>query len=182
MVFSMSIPTSAFSTVTLLRSLTLSLSPYHHYFHYPNHIIPTLFISSYSVKVRQLPRIRAFASGSFVKQLVYDRDSPSESEEHLSSPYSNGGDGFHFENGFASVDLKHLGTPALEVKELDELPEQWRRSKLAWLCKELPAQKPGTVIRLLNAQRKWMGQDDATYLTVHCLRIRENETAFRVTF
>ncbi|KAL0554540.1 hypothetical protein IC582_008463 [Cucumis melo] len=180
MVFSMSIPTSAFSTVTLLRSLTLSLSPYHHYFHYPNHIIPTLFISSYSVKVRQLPRIRAFASGSFVKQLVYDRDSPSESEEHLSSPYSNGGDGFHFENGFASVDLKHLGTPALEVKELDELPEQWRRSKLAWLCKELPAQKPGTVIRLLNAQRKWMGQDDATYLTVHCLRIRENETAFRV--
>lgn len=113
--------------------------------------------------------------------MVHDRDSPSESEEHLCSPYSNEAEGFHYENSFASADLKHLGTPALEVKELDELPEQWRRSKLAWLCKELPAHKPGTLIRLLNAQRKWMRQDDAAYVTVHCLRIRENETAFRVS-
>lgn len=107
---------------------------------------------------------------------MHDRDSPAESEEPLCSPYSTGAE------GFASADLKHLGAPALEVKELDELPEQWRRSKLAWLCKELPAHTPGTLIRLLNAQRKWMKQDDAAYVIVHCLRIRENETAFRVSF
>lgn len=76
--------------------------------------------------------------------------------------------------------MKHLIAPEMEVKELEELPEQWRRSKLAWLCKELPAHKAGTLVRILNAQRKWMTQEDATYLAVHCMRIRENETGFRV--
>lgn len=76
--------------------------------------------------------------------------------------------------------MKHLVAPDIEVKELDELPEQWRRSKLAWLCKELPAHKAGTLVRILNAQRKWLKQEDATYLAVHCMRIRENETGFRV--
>lgn len=70
--------------------------------------------------------------------------------------------------------------PPLDVKELDELPEQWRRSKLAWLCKELPSHKPATLIRILNAQRKWVNQEDMTYVAVHCMRIRENETGFRV--
>lgn len=87
---------------------------------------------------------------------------------------------FDSEQKFASVDLKHLSAPELEVKELDELPEQWRRSKLAWLCKELPAHKLGTLTRILNAQKKWLTQEDATYLAVHCMRIRENETGFRV--
>ncbi|KHG30621.1 hypothetical protein F383_13349 [Gossypium arboreum] len=81
---------------------------------------------------------------------------------------------------FADNDMKHLVAPDIEVKELDELPEQWRRSKLAWLCKELPAHKAGTLVRILNAQRKWLKQEDATYLAVHCMRIRENETGFRV--
>ncbi|KAF9675941.1 hypothetical protein SADUNF_Sadunf09G0086300 [Salix dunnii] len=80
----------------------------------------------------------------------------------------------------AGGDRKHLDTPELEVKELAELPEQWRRAKLAWLCKELPAHKPATAVRILNGQRKWMRQEDATYVVVHCTRIRENETAFRV--
>lgn len=71
-------------------------------------------------------------------------------------------------------------SPALEIKELDQLPEQWRRSKVAWLCKELPAQKSGTLVRILNAQRKWMSQEDITYVAVHCMRIRQNETAFKV--
>lgn len=87
---------------------------------------------------------------------------------------------FDFERCFASADLKHLGSPKLEVRELDELPEQWRRSKLAWLCKELPSHKSGTLIRILNAQKKWMRQEDATYVAVHCMRIRENEAGFRV--
>ncbi|XP_023525582.1 pentatricopeptide repeat-containing protein At2g15820, chloroplastic-like [Cucurbita pepo subsp. pepo] len=171
----MSIRTSAFATVTLLRSLTLSFPLCHHHFRCRNYVIRSLSIPTYSAKGRrQLTRIPAFASSSSVEALVHDRDSPAESEEPLCSPYSTGAE------GFASADLKHLGAPALEVKELDELPEQWRRSKLAWLCKELPAHKPGTLIRLLNAQRKWMKQDDAAYVIVHCLRIRENETAFRV--
>lgn len=75
--------------------------------------------------------------------------------------------------------MKLLGKSAVEVKELEELPEQWRRAKLAWLCKELPAHKAGTLVRILNAQ-KWLRQEDATYVAFHCMRIRENDTGFRV--
>ncbi|GAU12240.1 hypothetical protein TSUD_02080 [Trifolium subterraneum] len=77
-------------------------------------------------------------------------------------------------------DEKRLPRPEVEVMELSEVPELWRRSRVAWLCKELPAHKAGTLIRILNAQRKWLRQEDATYIIMHCLRIRENETAFRV--
>ncbi|CAI0447019.1 unnamed protein product [Linum tenue] len=89
---------------------------------------------------------------------------------------------FKFEGGgaVAGRDTKHLESPGVEVKELEEVPEQWRRSRLAWLCKELPAHKSGSVVRILNGQRKWMRQDDATYVVVHCTRIRENEAAFKV--
>ena len=38
--------------------------------------------------------------------------------------------------GAAGSKTRHLGALSLEVKEH---PEQWRRSKLAWLCKEWPA-------------------------------------------
>lgn len=98
---------------------------------------------------------------------------------------SRGGDseGFSFDVGSLGSDMRQLASPpppAVEVKELEEVPEQWRRAKLAWLCKELPAQKGGTLVRILNAQRKWMRQEDATYVAVHCMRIRENETAFKV--
>lgn len=81
------------------------------------------------------------------------------------------------------VDAELRPPPAeleLTVRELEELPDQWRRSRLAWLCKELPAHKPGTVIRVLNGQRKWIDQEGATYVVVHCMRIRENDTSFRV--
>ncbi|CAN1307295.1 Pentatricopeptide repeat-containing protein At2g15820, chloroplastic [Linum perenne] len=89
-------------------------------------------------------------------------------------------DEFKFDGDGGSKDLKHLDSPDVEVKELEELPEQWRRARLAWLCKELPAHKAGTVVRILNAQRKWIRQDDVTYVVVHCTRIRENEVAFKV--
>lgn len=113
---------------------------------------------------------------SFVEQVV------GESERDENEGFSRGGEGESFDFGvaFGSTDLRHLSSPSLEVKELEELPEQWRRSKLAWLCKELPAHKPATLIRILNAQKKWIRQDDATYIAVHCMRIRENETGFRV--
>lgn len=93
---------------------------------------------------------------------------------------------FNLDSGFGLTEMNKStwasGSLSVEVKELEELPEQWRRSKLAWLCKELPAHKQGVLVRVLNAQRKWVTQEDATYLAVHCLRIRENETAFRVMF
>lgn len=78
--------------------------------------------------------------------------------------------------------MKRFQSAVVEVKELEELPDQWRRSRLAWLCKELPAHRSPTFIRVLNAQRKWIRQDDCTYIAVHCMRIRENESAFRVNF
>lgn len=90
------------------------------------------------------------------------------------------GEAFNLDKCFSSADLKHLAVPELEVPELEDLPEQWRRSKLAWLCKELPAHKAGTLSRILNAQKKWMRQEDATYVAVHCMRIRENDVGFRV--
>ena len=107
-----------------------------------------------------------------------------ESERDENGGFSREGEAENFEFGaaFGSTDLKHLSSPSLEVKELEELPEQWRRSKLAWMCKELPAHKPATLIRILNAHKKWVRQDDATYIAVHCMRIRENETGFRVNF
>ncbi|PRQ52193.1 hypothetical protein RchiOBHm_Chr2g0152801 [Rosa chinensis] len=55
-----------------------------------------------------------------------------------------------------------IASPNLEVHELDELPEQWRRFKLAWLCKELLSHNSGALIWILNAQnKKWMRQEDA---------------------
>ncbi|XP_028765829.1 pentatricopeptide repeat-containing protein At2g15820, chloroplastic [Neltuma alba] len=117
---------------------------------------------------------------SSVEQLV-NESTPSTSEQEpwdLSTLRET--EAFDFDKCSAATDLKHLSTPDLEVKDLSELPEQWRRARLAWLCKELPAHKAGTLVRILNGQKKWMRQDDATYVVVHCMRIRENETGFRV--
>ncbi|XP_027360328.1 pentatricopeptide repeat-containing protein At2g15820, chloroplastic [Abrus precatorius] len=80
----------------------------------------------------------------------------------------------------AEAELKQLRGPEVEVVDLSEVPEEWRRARVAWLCKELPAHKAGTLVRIMNAQKKWMRQEDATYILMHCLRVRENETAFRV--
>jgi hypothetical protein len=77
--------------------------------------------------------------------------------------------------------MRSFPSPELDVIQLEELPEQWRRARIAWLCKELPAHKHSTFVRILNGQRKWITQDDATYVVVHCMRIRENESAFRVS-
>ncbi|GAV91550.1 PPR domain-containing protein/LAGLIDADG_2 domain-containing protein/PPR_3 domain-containing protein, partial [Cephalotus follicularis] len=124
----------------------------------PTKIHFSLFASSFSTSVEHLER-----------------------DPEISEESSDIGGVFNFEEAvFAGDDMKHLAAPGVEVKELDELPEQWRRAKLAWLCKELPAHKAGTLVRILNAQKKWMRQEDATYVTVHCMRIRENDVAFRV--
>ncbi|KAL8541313.1 hypothetical protein ACS0TY_002531 [Phlomoides rotata] len=124
--------------------------------------LPRLSSSSYSPGTL-LSNIQAEAK---VDDLDFLRDKETESP--------------NFDGCFELAKLMRFESPKVEVKELEELPEQWRRSKLAWLCKELPAHRSGTFIRVLNAQRKWIRQDDCTYIVVHCMRIRENESAFRV--
>ncbi|KAK8622283.1 hypothetical protein V6N13_117206 [Hibiscus sabdariffa] len=123
------------------------------------------------------PRHRCLTS-----HVTFVDESVSEEEDKWDSSYGEN-EAFAFDDGdgvFAGDGMKRLQAPVIEVKELEELPEQWRRSKLAWLCKELPAHKAGTLVRILNAQKKWLKQEDATYLAVHCMRIRENETGFKV--
>ncbi|KAE8667864.1 Pentatricopeptide repeat-containing protein [Hibiscus syriacus] len=129
-------------------------------------------------------RHRCLASPLFSTAQVSPVDEKGrEEEEEKWDSSNNENEAFAFEDGggiFAGNDMKHLASPVIEVKELEELPEQWRRSKLVWLCKELSAHKAGTLVRILNAQRKWLKQEEATYLAVHCMRIRENETGFKV--
>lgn len=67
-----------------------------------------------------------------------------------------------------------------DEKELKEFSEEWRRRKIAWLCKELPAHDPAPMIRILNRQRKWIQQEDVKYIITHLLRIRENNIGHRV--
>lgn len=85
-----------------------------------------------------------------------------------------------FSDGAAERDMRAFPSPAVEVRDLEELPEQWRRARIAWLCKELPSHKQSTFVRILNAQRKWITQEDTTYIALHCMRVRENEASFRV--
>uniref|UniRef100_A0A7C9ELA7 Uncharacterized protein n=1 Tax=Opuntia streptacantha TaxID=393608 RepID=A0A7C9ELA7_OPUST len=137
-----------------LRSLS-SFTPFH-----PSQVKPHPVSST-------LP---ASSAGTFVEHLVDKRRPDGETTGLESDEY------------FDSTELRKLQfkTPQLEVKELEELPENWRRSKLAWLCKELSSHKRTTMTRLLNSNKKWIRQEDATYLAAHCMRIRENEAAFWV--
>ncbi|KAL4277633.1 hypothetical protein HN51_060794 [Arachis hypogaea] len=155
------------STHTLSLSLSLSLS---HLRHSPCRIsLPPPLLSR---RPRQFPRLSASSGTSTA--------SVQQQEEEYESLLPEI-EAFEFERSAgAAEDMRKVSSAAeVEVKELNELPEEWRRARLAWLCKDLPAHK-STAVKILNGQRKWMRQEDATYLAVHCMRIRENETAFRV--
>ncbi|KAI8024813.1 Pentatricopeptide repeat-containing protein [Camellia lanceoleosa] len=169
------------TALTILRSLAPSLHHYHHHRRLLRSIsLPTLSFSGTPTR-----RLSSFAPPSaaplstFVEHLADETDSDAV-RENSNFSRNREAESFNFDVSFESTDLKNLHSPPLEVRELEELPEQWRRTKLAWLCKELPTHKAATLIRILNAQRKWIRQEDATYLAVHCMRIRENETGFRV--
>ncbi|KAM6559113.1 hypothetical protein CsatA_028352 [Cannabis sativa] len=166
---------SHFSSLLFLRSLALShrrhASCFSHRFVRPISTSPLFCVTM----PRQFPSVSS--SSTFVEHL---ENEPTEEEDGGGFGSFPESEPFDSEEKFSSVDMKHLSAPVLEMKELDELPEQWRRSKLAWLCKELPAHKTGTLVRILNAQKKWLTQEDTTYLAVHCMRIRENETGFKV--
>ncbi|KAK0582297.1 hypothetical protein LWI29_023861 [Acer saccharum] len=91
-----------------------------------------------------------------------------------------------FDLGVAGSEMiRHMGAPSLKVKELEELPGEWRRSKLTRLCKEFPALAcvQGSyfdTFRILDEERKWLRQEDATYVVVHFIRIGEYVAADRV--
>ncbi|GAB2287742.1 Pentatricopeptide repeat-containing protein [Dionaea muscipula] len=127
------------------------------------------------------------SANTFVEQLpvIGYSTTPTPTPTRLDESWEQEPRGFEF-NGHvdssSAFELRELPftSPSLHAKELEELPENWRRSKLAWMCKELPAHKRPTITRILNAHKKWMRQDDATYIAVHCIRIRENEPAFWV--
>lgn len=120
------------------------------------------------------PGIPAVASA--LESLILDLDDDEEDEDEETEFGL-----FQGEAWAAADEREAVRSPELVVPQLEELPEQWRRSRIAWLCKELPAYKHSTFTRILNAQRKWITQDDATYVAVHCLRIRSNDAAFRVS-
>ncbi|XP_052191649.1 pentatricopeptide repeat-containing protein At2g15820, chloroplastic [Diospyros lotus] len=124
--------------------------------------------------------LSAVPPSTLVQHLADETDSGGVREDSSMSA-SDEAELFNFNVSLESNDLRRQwNSPNLEVRELQELPEQWRRAKLAWLCKELPAHRPAMVFRILSGQRKWIRQEDATYLAVHCMRIRENDTGFRV--
>ncbi|GMH02717.1 hypothetical protein Nepgr_004556 [Nepenthes gracilis] len=119
-------------------------------------------------------------TGTSVEQLVGETDRSHEPDGYwdLSTGRESSEGGFDFGKCFeSSAEQNKLAFSSLS---LEELPENWRRSKLAWLCKELPAHRRPTMTRVLNAQKKWMRQEDATYIAVHLMRIRKNEAAFCV--
>ncbi|CAH9125830.1 unnamed protein product [Cuscuta epithymum] len=156
---------SLFSTASLLRS---SSATSHTLRFHPRRPLYSSTRLSYPI-----------SASTFFEQLVYESEESFNHEDEMSSS-SNQRESFHFHSSFDSTELKRDDSPDFGVQKLDDVPEKWPRSRLAWLCKELPAQKQNTLVRILNAQRKWLRQEDATYIVLHCLRIRENETAFRV--
>ncbi|KAF8011776.1 hypothetical protein BT93_I0039 [Corymbia citriodora subsp. variegata] len=176
-------------SLALLRSLSLSLSFHHHHRRGGGRNALLLLSHSRRLSFAALrvpfsrppllvsPRASPASLSSSVEQVV---DGLNSDENWDFTSRGGESDGFGFDVGSAGTEMRKLVSPELEVRELEEMPEQWRRAKLAWLCKELPAQKGGTLVRILNAQRKWIRQEDATYVAVHCMRIRENETAFKV--
>ncbi|KAJ9135606.1 hypothetical protein P3X46_032769 [Hevea brasiliensis] len=178
--------TSLFSSLSFLRSFTISLSCHHLHLLTRQPLFLLRFPTSSLTHHNRLPFRSLKCFNISTEQLACESHSPSAYEEKwdFSSHIDNETDIFKFDDdpGYSGAggDKKHMDSPALEVRELEELPEQWRRARLAWLCKQLPAHKAGTLVRILNAQKKWMRQEDATYVAVHCMRIREHEAGFRV--
>jgi hypothetical protein len=163
---------------SLLRSLALSLP----FVSFP----PAVRLAAPPLLPRRLAVSRSRAA-SALEALVLESDDEDEDDgdedAEVEEEEEEAGEGlFQGEAWAAGADERDaVRSPELQVFELEELPEQWRRSRIAWLCKELPAYKHSTFTRILNAQRKWINQDDATYIAVHCLRIRNNDAAFRVS-
>ncbi|CAA7058591.1 unnamed protein product [Microthlaspi erraticum] len=166
------VPVSHFSisSLNLLRPLSFSLIR-HRRRRLSFHRNETPFFSQSSTRPLTA-NSAAQQSGTFVEHVAGIKGSSNE--------VYNFGDVETARNDLRNVTTRRRIETDVEVREIEDLPEEWRRSKLAWLCKEVPTHKAVTLVRLLNAQKKWVRQEDATYIAVHCIRIRENETGFRV--
>ncbi|GLT63705.1 hypothetical protein SLA2020_362490 [Shorea laevis] len=181
--FTLPMCASPFSSLSILRFFRPIALPLHSHLRLlrPLSRAPVLRPSSTRLRTSFFPLLcssYSASSGVVIDQAARDSNSDDGRGEGNWDLFKCDNEAFVFqEDGGCTAED---GALQLEVKELVELPEQWRRSRLAWLCKELPAHKSGTLVRILNAQRKWMRQEDATYVAVHCMRIRENETGFRV--
>ncbi|KAL3354415.1 hypothetical protein AABB24_018857, partial [Solanum stoloniferum] len=174
------------SMSTVLRPPSSPLR--HHHggrWHHRHHLLPS---SPFFLPLKPLslsPSIFLYtpysSSSTSPQQLLLDSQETQVDFDNW-DPISASGvaESFNFDDSFDSVELKKFETPAVEVRELEDIPDQWRRARLAWLCKELPAHTTPTMVRILNAQKKWIRQEDGTFVAVHCMRIRENEAAFRV--
>lgn len=60
--------------------------------------------------------------------------------------------------------------------------EVWRRKKIGWLCKEIPALRPTGIVTMLNAQRKWIKAVDTKEVMETLLRRDEVLRSHRVCF
>jgi hypothetical protein len=60
--------------------------------------------------------------------------------------------------------------------------EVWRRKKIGWLCKEIPALRPTGIVTMLNAQRKWIKAVDTKEVVETLVRRDEILRAHRVCF
>ncbi|TXG64393.1 hypothetical protein EZV62_011387 [Acer yangbiense] len=162
------------ASLSLLRSLSFSL---HH------HRLPCSLPTLNPHRFSSVPLASSYSSSAashrnFVEHSASD-DSSSEVEE-----WDNWYGALWFDLGLAGSEMiRHMGAPSLKVKELEELPGEWRRSKLTWLCKELPAlacvqSRFLNIFRILNPTRKWLRQEDATYVVVHFIQIGEYVAAY----
>ncbi|KAK4709121.1 hypothetical protein R3W88_030046 [Solanum pinnatisectum] len=153
--------------------------------HHRHHLVPSSLFFLPLKPLSLSPSISLytpFSSSSTSPQQLLLNSQETQVDFDKWDPISASGfaESFNFDDSFDSVELKKFETQAVEVRELEDIPDQWRRARLAWLCKELPAHKTPTMVRILNGQRKWIRQEDGTFVAVHCMRIRENEAAFRV--
>ncbi|TXG64693.1 hypothetical protein EZV62_011687 [Acer yangbiense] len=162
-------------SLSLLRSLSFSL---HH------HRLPCSLPTFNPHRFSSAPLASSSSATSHSNFVKHSASEDSSSEEEEWDYWGDGKEGsLSFDLGVAGSEMiRHMGAPSLKVKELEELPGEWRRSKLTWLCKELPALafvqcRFLDSFSILNATRKWLRQEDATYVVVHFIRIGEYEAA-----
>ncbi|KAI3920691.1 hypothetical protein MKW92_021052 [Papaver armeniacum] len=119
----------------------------------------------------QIPSYSSSSSSS--SSTPIDQILPEEQEDNLdlssNLDYSDEDDG-----GGNLVKNNLPSSPVIEVKELEELPEQWRGTRIAWLCKELPSHKPPSALKTSKCTEK---MDYSGRCFIRCVK-RDNETAF----
>ncbi|TXG64394.1 hypothetical protein EZV62_011388 [Acer yangbiense] len=161
------------ASLSLLRSVSFSLR-------HQCHLLPRSHPTTKPHRFSSIPlESSSAASDSTSVEHSASRVSSSEEErcDYFNINEKSGnckGVSLGMEVGTAGSETRHLGSLSLEVKE------QWRRSKLAWLCKEFPALKAYRVVYILDAARKWLRQEDATYLVVHLMWIGNYWAAYLV--